>query len=151
MAIEIKDATVADMPVMAKAAHVWHDIAPYAEFQRYNEQNASDTVYQLLQNPNCKFVLAWDEEKMVGLLFGHLQPNFYDSSQMFARCAFYAVIPGYQKKGVSKMLRSTFEVWAKERGAGALAYTPYSKQAIASLKREGFKRVEVTMMKRLEG
>ena len=147
--MEIREATPSDISTIVKVGKYWHDIATYAEFQTYDEQALSEAIYEVIANGHGRMWVMWDDDKVVGMIMGHLAPNFFNSNQTMAVCAFVAVLPKYQRKKISKQLSMEFEEWGKGKGADTIVYSGYSKKFIDSMKRKGFKQVEVTLMKKV--
>lgn len=150
--MEIKVATGLDILAMVKAGKYFHEISEYGKFQSYDEQALSETLLQVIGSNNVgKIWIAWDDNKLAGMVLGLLQPNFYDSNELMAYCAFVAVLPKYNRTWAYKRLKTSFEDWAKKSKASIIAYSGYSQKFIRSLKKDGFEQVEITMMKKIEG
>ncbi|MFH0959647.1 MAG: GNAT family N-acetyltransferase [Pseudomonadota bacterium] len=148
--MEIRRAEPGDLPLMAKMGRYFHEISTYGKLQGYDEIRVQESLLGGLDNPRTIFLVAWEEEKLAGLLLGCLNVNFYDPRETIAQCLFVAVFPEYQKKKVASKLMKEFETWAMDNKANIIIYSGYSQSFIHAMKKKGFEQVEVTLMKRLD-
>ncbi len=148
--MEIREATLADIPVMARSGKTWHDQMPYAEFLEYNENGLAESLYDALGDGKGRAWILWDEEKLVGLTLGHVMPNFYNPVQYGITCAFVAILPQYQAQGWGTKFRAIIEQWATEIGGKFACYSGPSGSWPKLMARAGYKEIEVTVIKRIE-
>lgn len=148
--MEIREAEIGDLPTMAKTGRYFHDISDYGKVMSYDEIGVQDNLLRFIEDEQMFLANAWEGEKMVGMIAGGVTRSFYDPNETMGQCVFVAVIPEAQQRKISKALMERFERWATENGASVLMYSGYSEKFIESMKRRGYVRGEVTMLKRVE-
>lgn len=147
--MEIRQAEIGDLPVMAKCGRYFHDISSYGKLMGYDEIRIQGNLLGLINSPISILLNAWEGDVLMGMLAGLVINNLYDPQELVGQCLFLAVLPDYQKKKVSNALMVEFDKWAIAQGAMMLTYSGYSEKFITSMKRRGYTQVEVTLMKRI--
>lgn len=108
------------------------------------ERSAASIMRLIVDNPNGFGVLAYDEDKPVGMIAGSLNPYFFSTGGLASDYVWY-ILPEYRGSRTSIRLLNMFRDWAKERGASEL-YMGISTNVNADrtgqlLERMGFKHV----------
>lgn len=148
--IEIREGSVADIPLIVDRAQVFNDLAKdgYGKFMTYDAKSVGENLASVLLR-GAKMWVLWSDDEFAGIIMGTIVPNFYNHEQKVANCAFVAVHPDYQRSRWGAKLMGVFEAWAKESGAGHVMYTGYDPKWIRTMKRNGFHQTEVRFMKEL--
>jgi hypothetical protein len=145
MAFKIEKGDVGLVPFIVKELSGEMD----SEYFEYNENDLSKSIMDVVRSGG-QFWVAWDEDEFVGICLGMIYPSIFNHGQMIAECIFTDVMPKYNKSRCKFNLREKFESWAKENEASLILYGSHDPKDIKSLKRKGFKRVEIKLIKRVD-
>jgi len=145
---EIKDGDIFDLPLIAREARIFNELAQdaYGKFMSYDDKSVVKSITSVIYNGG-KFWVLWNKDEFAGVCLGGIVPNFYNHAEMIANCMFVAVLPQYQRTQWGSKLMKEFEAWAKEKGAKSICYGGYDKKFIRTMKRKGFTQTEVKLMK----
>ena len=118
--MEIRQGTAADIPAMTKLGAGIHKKLILGKFQDYDPATFGDNTYKVIQSDNGLWLIAWDEDNVIGMLLGYIGPSFYSAKQITAHCAYVFIMPEYRGKGLHKILMESFEKWANDKGASII-------------------------------
>lgn len=119
-----------------------------SEYFEYNESDLAKSIMSVV-HAGGQFWIAWDDEEFVGMCLGVIYPSIFSHKQMIADCIFTDILPKYSKTRCKFNLRKQFEDWAVSEKADLIVYGTYDQKDIKSLKRKGFKRAEIKLIKRV--
>ncbi len=147
---EIKEGNIADLPMIVGKAKIFNELAKdgYGQFLTYDLKSVSLSITGVVAGGG-KFWVLWRNDEFAGILLGHIQPNFYNHSQLIAACIFIAVLPEYQRTQWGTKLKKKFEDWGKEQGASFVGYGGYDKNFVRTMKRKGYTPIETMLMKEM--
>ena len=149
--MEIKEATPADLPVLAKTIRIFHDeILDYGKYLTFDEILFQPNFLQIMENEYGFCRLLWDDDVLAGIIFGHLSPNFYDPRQLKGICDGIGILPKYQRSHWANKLLKIFEEWAAEKGAHVLFGGGNSKKFENMMKRMGYQKIETSYVKKVD-
>ena len=148
--MEIKEGNIADLPLIVNNVGVFFELAQdgFGQFLTLSPMDFADNIHRVVQ-AGGKYWVLWNEGEFAGIIMGGIARNFYDNSQTIASCLFVAVLPEYQRSQWGSKLMAKFEDWAMENGADFVAYNGYDPKFIRTMKRKGYKQIEVKLMKEL--
>jgi GNAT superfamily N-acetyltransferase len=102
----------------------------------------------VFDDPNALFIVAVDEDKLVGYLSGRIRNmDSYREMVPSAELENMMVLPEYQRKGIGGKLLDTFLSWCKVNGIRNVAASVYAKNTsgLDFYKHKGFESYDMTL------
>jgi len=80
------------------------------------EQTANSVMNMVVRNPNGFGIVAYDEDKPVGMICGGMSPYVFSKGSLVHDYAWY-VLPEYRGSRTALRLLDMFKKWAEDQGA----------------------------------
>jgi GNAT superfamily N-acetyltransferase len=144
--IEVRPATLDDIPKCAEAGRRFYEFSPYTGVP-YDEDSMRDLMESMIDQK--MLIVAFNDGAVIGGIGGNLAPIFFNKKYTMAYEMFWWVDPEHRGKLGLKLL-STFESTALELGCSYLMMMTLAKNEVGALyERLGFSQSETGYIKRL--
>lgn len=112
----------------------------YSDFDYYSDEKKGkilkkwkgNALKKKLNNPKLVFIIAEEEDKMVGFLVGKI------TQKKIAFGRWTGILPKHQRKGLGSAMKGRFEKWAREKNAKELRSSTYKKENRYYLEKLGY-------------
>ena len=147
--IEIKDAELKDLPLIAEGARDFLKETKINQIFDYDPNSFIRFLQYSLYVDSSALWMAKHNGLSVGALFVVSFPSIFNDNQLIGDILFVDVLPEYRRYGVAKKLFERLDIWAEDKNIHVLSFHLEHPEIIKGMERLGFKQIETRMMKKI--
>ena len=149
--IEVRRATVADLPSCLDMTARFHAASPIASVAPFDRDGMAATLTGMFDNPRAGVWIAFWNDKPVGLAGALCYPLYFNPAYEVVQELFWWLDPETRGCGAGEKLFQNVQNWAKDVGASAVFMIALNDSRVDKMdrfyKRAGFQPMERTYMK----
>ena len=146
----IRDAELADLPIIAEAANKFINEASIDKLFDYNSKSFLRFLQYCLYRESCILLIAEHMELSVGALLMECVPSMFNENQIIGEILFIDVLPEYRKMKIALKLLARAEEWAKQNNIHVLSLNLPQTEIVKNMEKYGFNVIEKRLMKKIE-
>lgn len=149
MNIQIRQATIQDMPVLLQLGKKLHEVElEFEPLLSYSEEAAKDRYTQELSNNNALFLIADIDSQPIGYLYAHADKiGYFSTDKLECEIKVVYLKENARGKGISKQLINACIEWAKTKDVFRIKAGIYQQNeaSLTSFQEYGFRPYHSTL------